>query len=242
MNFSSECEKDMTPEEIKNTDNTDTADAKQSQSEPETQVLQSEPESQNTDNISPDAECGQKEKCSCEKEEKPSEKEKHSGEKEKRKLESEIRQLSGEIEKLNAALDEEKGRYIRLYAEYENYRKRTAAEKQAVYIDAYADALKEMLPVYDALERALNMASGTTDPAKMLEGIKLTFDMFNGALGKMGIERFGAPGDKFDPVLHNAVMHEESDERGEGEITEVFQPGFKKGDRVLRFAMVKVAN
>lgn len=163
-------------------------------------------------------------------------------EKSKRKLDSEVRRLSAEIEKLNSMLDDEKNRFVRLYAEYENYRKRTTAEKQAVYVDAYADVLKEILPVYDTLERALNMASDSTDAAKILEGIKLTLDMFGGAFEKLGIERFGAPGDKFDPNLHNAIMHEESDEHGEGEITAVFQPGFKRGDRVLRFAMVKVAN
>lgn len=162
--------------------------------------------------------------------------------KSKRKLEGEIKRLNGEVDKLNEALDEEKNRYIRLYAEYDNYRKRTAAEKQAVYTDAYADVLKEVLPVYDTLERAVSMAAEATDATKLVEGIKLTLDMFTASFSKLGIERFGEPGDKFDPALHNAVMHEESEEHGEGEITAVFQPGFKKGDRVLRFAMVKVAN
>jgi Molecular chaperone GrpE (heat shock protein) len=178
----------------------------------------------------------------CDPPEKEKEKEK---DKSKRKLENEIKRLGGELEKLSGALDGEKDRYIRLYAEYDNYRRRTAAEKQAVFTDAYTDALKEILPVYDSLERALavSVSANEGDSAiKLVEGVKLTLNVFSEALAKLGIEQFGAAGDKFDPSMHNAVMHEENGELGEGEITAVFQRGFKKGDRVLRFAMVKVAN
>ena len=162
--------------------------------------------------------------------------------KSKRKLEGEIKRLGGEFEKLNAIIDSEKERYIRLYAEYDNYRKRTAAEKQSVYAEAYADVLKEILPVYDSLALALTAADDTPDAANLARGVKLTLDAFSGAMAKLGIEEFGDPGDKFDPTLHNAVMHEENEALGEGEIVAVFQRGFKRGDRVLRFAMVKVAN
>ena len=166
--------------------------------------------------------------------------------KSKRKLEAEIKRLGGELEKQNAMLDSEKERYIRLYAEYDNYRKRSAAERQAVYIDAYSEALKEILPVYDTLERALEAADGITDngngAAKMVEGVKMTLGMFTEAFARLGIERFGEVGEKFDPTMHNAVMHEVNEAFGEQEINAVFQRGIKKGDRILRFAMVKVAN
>lgn len=246
-----DCEKDLTMETASNTDTTDTADKDQSQPQPQNQVppqgdagdYAGDRQVSECDDISCETAKNECEKCDAkESEDEIKEEIKEKEEKSKRELENEVRRLSGELEKLLAALEEEKGRYIRLYAEYENYRKRTTAEKQAVYIDAYADVLKEILPVYDTLERALTMAGDTTDPAKLIEGIKLTLDMFTGALAKMGIERYGEPGEKFDPNLHNAVMHEESEAHGEGEITQVFQPGFKKGDRVLRFAMVKVAN
>lgn len=250
MNNGSERELDMTAQE-NTADNSAAADAAETPKPPEGEAHQApacecdcaatpqeaQPEAADADKSEGEGAAG------CEAEGKKDEAKPGSGEMEEvRKLEGEIKRLSGELEKLRATLDEEKNRFVRLYAEYENYRKRTAAEKQAIYVDAYADVLKEILPVYDALERALNISAGTNDFEKMLEGIKMTFDMFGKAFEKMGIERFGAPGDKFDPSLHYAVMHEESDAHGEGEITEVFQPGFKKGDRVLRFAMVKVAN
>lgn len=234
-----EKEKELNPEAQDNTENISGANPDKTTEDspiPESVAGDGTEEPQGTDN-------SENEKQDTEQEEKGKDKEKDKEkEKSKRKLENEIKRLNGEVEKLNAALDEEKNRYIRLYAEYDNYRKRTVSEKQAVYADAYADVLKEVLPVYDTLERALNMASDTTDTAKLTEGIKLTLDMFAAAFNRLGIERFGEPGEKFDPALHNAVMHEESEEHGEGEITAVFQPGFKKGDRVLRFAMVKVAN
>jgi len=250
MNNGSERELDMTAQE-NTADNSAAADAAETPKPPEGEAHQApacecdcaatpqeaQPEAADAGKSEGEGAAG------CEAEGKKDEAKPGSGEMEEvRKLEGEIKRLSGELEKLRATLDDEKNRFVRLYAEYENYRKRTAAEKQAIYVDAYADVLKEILPVYDALERALNISAGTNDFEKMLEGIKMTFDMFGKAFEKMGIERFGAPGDKFDPSLHYAVMHEESDAHGEGEITEVFQPGFKKGDRVLRFAMVKVAN
>jgi molecular chaperone GrpE len=234
-----EKEKELNPEAQDNTENIPGANPDKTTENspiPESVAGDGTEEPQGTDN-------SETEMQDTEQEEKGKDKEKDKEkEKSKRKLENEIKRLNGEIEKLNMALDEEKNRYIRLYAEYDNYRKRTASEKQAVYADAYADVLKEVLPVYDTLERALNMASDATDAANLVEGIKLTLDMFAAAFNRLGIERFGEPGEKFDPALHNAVMHEESEEHGEGEITAVFQPGFKKGDRVLRFAMVKVAN
>lgn len=234
-----EKEKELNPEAQDNTENIPGANPDKTTEDspiPESVAGDGTEEPQGTDN-------SENEKQDTEQEEKGKDKEKDKEkEKSKRKLENEIKRLNGEVEKLNAALDEEKNRYIRLYAEYDNYRKRTVSEKQAVYADAYADVLKEVLPVYDTLERALNMASDATDSTKLTEGIKLTLDMFASAFNRLGIERFGEPGEKFDPALHNAVMHEESEEHGEGEITAVFQPGFKKGDRVLRFAMVKVAN
>lgn len=136
--------------------------------------------------------------------------------------------------KLNAAQD----KFMRLSAEYDNYRKRTAKEKEGIYTDSCVDVLKEILPVIDNLERAL-AADGSNGDLK--KGVEMTLKQFNDALEKLNVEEIPADGN-FDPNLHNAVMHIESDEFGENEIAEVFQKGYKRGDKVLRYSMVKVAN
>ncbi|MBE6631847.1 MAG: nucleotide exchange factor GrpE [Ruminococcaceae bacterium] len=136
------------------------------------------------------------------------------------------------------ALEESNDKYLRMAAEYENYRKRTAKEREGLYSDAYVDALKEILPIIDNLERAVAAEGGD----KISDGLKLIMSQVSDTLSKMGAESYGAPGDSFDPEIHNAVMHIEDDSIGEGEITEVFQKGYKKGDKIVRYAMVKVAN
>ena len=143
-----------------------------------------------------------------------------------------------DADKIAAALAESEDKYKRMLAEYDNYRKRTAAEKDGIYADAYADALKELLPIFDNLERA----AAYEDGAKVAEGVKITLNQFKSALAKMNIEEYGEPGDHFDPEIHNALMHVEDDSLGEEVITEVFSKGYRRGDRILRFAMVKVAN
>ena len=130
-------------------------------------------------------------------------------------------------------------RYLRLMAEYDNYRKRSQKEKDNLYGEIRANAVKEFLPVFDNLERAL--AAETTDEAYR-KGVEMIMAQFNKTLEKLGVTEIKSLGEKFDPQFHNAVMHVEDEEKGENEIVEVFQKGFMLGDKVIRFAMVKVAN
>jgi len=129
--------------------------------------------------------------------------------------------------------------YLRLLAEYDNYRKRSQREKDALYADIRADTLKSFLPVYDNLMRALNQS--TADEAYR-KGVEMIMAQFNKTLEGLGVERIESLGKTFDPALHNAVMHVDDETKGENEIVEVFQEGFRLGDKVIRFAMVKVAN
>ena len=138
-------------------------------------------------------------------------------------------------EKYNAQYDS----YLRLAADYDNYRKRTAKEKDAAYGNGKADAIEKLLPVYDNLERALQQE--TADEAYK-KGVEMTMTQLVGILTGLGVEIFGNVGDVFDPNLHNAVMHTEEDGVEENTITQVFQKGFKLGEKVIRFAMVQVAN
>ena len=149
-----------------------------------------------------------------------------------------------EAEDLKKQLAGEKDRYLRLAAEYDNFRKRSAKEREAAYTDAYADALNQIIPVIDNLERAAGFAAdGTAGDAKQLaDGVKMILNQFTDVLKKLGIESFGEAGETFDPQLHNAIMHEDNPELGENVITDVFQKGYRRGDKIIRFAMVKVAN
>ena len=140
--------------------------------------------------------------------------------------------------KLTDELDETKRKYLMMLAEYDNFRKRAQKERESAYGDAYADALAALLPVFDNLERA----SAFAGDAGMAEGITMIINQFKNALAGMGVESYGEIGDAFDPNLHNAVMHEENADFGEGEISDVFQKGYKKGNKIIRFAMVKTAN
>ena len=130
-------------------------------------------------------------------------------------------------------------RSLRLMAEYDNFRKRSQKEKESLYGDIKANTVKEFLPVYDNLERAL--AAETADEAYR-KGVEMIMTQFSKTLEKLGVTEIKSLGEKFDPNLHNAVMHVDDEEKGENEIVEVFQKGFMLGDKVIRFAMVKVAN
>lgn len=141
-----------------------------------------------------------------------------------------------ELEKENAALND---RYLRICAEYDNFRRRSQKEREALYSDIKADTLTKFLPVYDNLERALKQ--GTEDEAYR-KGVEMIMNQFNTTMEKLGVTEIDCLGQKFDPALHNAVMHVDDEEKGENEVVEVFQKGFKIGDKVVRFAMVKVAN
>ena len=138
-------------------------------------------------------------------------------------------------EKYNADHDA----YLRLATDYDNFRKRTAKEKEATYGNGRADAVAKMLPVYDNLERALNQA---TSDAAYKKGVEMTMNELVKIFTSLNVEIFGAVGDEFDPNLHNAVMHTENPELGENTISMVFQKGFRIGEKVVRFAMVQVAN
>ena len=129
--------------------------------------------------------------------------------------------------------------YLRLLAEYDNYRKRSQKEKDSLYADIKADTVTKFLPVYDNLVRALKQ--GTEDEAYR-KGVEMIMNQFCSTLEKLGVTKTDSLGQKFDPKFHNAVMHVEDEEKGENEIVEVFQEGFMLGDKVIRFAMVKVAN
>ena len=138
-------------------------------------------------------------------------------------------------EKYNAEHDT----YLRLAAEFDNFRKRTAKEKDQSYGNGKSDAIAKLLPIYDNLERALNQP---TEDAAYKKGVELTMNELVKIFTGLGVEIFGAPGDAFDPALHNAVMHTEDESLGENVVAQVFQKGFKLGDKIIRFAMVQAAN
>ena len=129
--------------------------------------------------------------------------------------------------------------HLRLAAEYDNFRKRTAKEKEQSYLGGKSDAVEKLLPVYDNLQRALHQE---TADAAFKKGVEMTMTELVKILNSLGVEIFGNVGDEFDPNLHNAVMHTDDESFGENVICQVFQQGFKLGDKVVRFAMVQVAN
>ena len=138
-------------------------------------------------------------------------------------------------EKYNA----ERDAHLRVAAEFDNFRKRTVKEKEASYGNGKADAVAKMLPVYDNLERALNQP---TEDAAYKKGVEMTMTELLKIFTALGVEVFGNVGDTFDPNFHNAIMHTEDESFGENTISMVFQKGFKIGEKVVRFAMVQVAN
>ena len=138
-------------------------------------------------------------------------------------------------EKYNAEHDS----FLRLAADYDNFRKRTIKEKELSYGNGKADAVEKLLPVYDNLERALNQP---TEDEAYKKGVEMTMTQLVGILTGLGVEIYGNVGEAFDPNLHNAVMHIDDESFGENTICQVFQKGFKIGEKIVRFAMVQVAN
>ena len=130
-------------------------------------------------------------------------------------------------------------KYLRLLAEFENYKKRSARERENIYTDLRADTVQKFLPVYDNLERAMN--AETADEAYK-KGVELTFQQLLDIFKKLGVEAIPAEGEHFDPTVHNAVMHVEDESLGENLVVQELQKGFRIGDKVIRFSMVKVAN
>lgn len=149
-----------------------------------------------------------------------------------------IEDLSAKISELEAQLAEKEDRFLRMAAEYENFRRRSREEKEATYTEAVSDTVGELLPIIDNLERAC----GFDDGEKVKEGLVMILKSTENVLAKLNVETVGSIGETFDPNLHNAVLHGEDENLGEGEITEVFQKGYKRGNRIIRFAMVKTVN
>ena len=177
---------------------------------------------------------GGEEKKTAEKSEAKGEKKEKSA----KKLECELKEAKKQLEALEGELKDSKDKYLKMLAEYDNFRRRTAKEKESTYSDAYADVLTQILPVIDNLERAAAYKDGES----VIQGLELTLKSFSDVLAKLNIKEIESVGKTFDPNLHNAVLHVEDDSLGEGEIVEVLQKGYMCGDKVLRYAMVKVAN
>jgi len=156
----------------------------------------------------------------------------------KKKRKSESDELKKKIEELERQLAELNDKHLRMAAEYENFRRRSREEKDATYSSALSDTVAGLLPVIDNLERAVSFEDG----AKIKEGLSMTLASVGAVFSKLGVEAYCEVGDKFDPNLHSAVLHDEDDTEREGEIVEVFQKGYKKGNKIIRFAMVKTVN
>lgn len=156
----------------------------------------------------------------------------------KEKKSSKCKALEERIAALEAEVKEKDDKYLRMAAEYDNFRRRSREEKDATYECAMADTVNELLPIIDNLERA----AAIDDDGPIKDGIVMIMKSVESTLSKLGVEAVGKVGEAFDPNLHNAVMHDEDETKGEGEIVEVYQKGYKKGNKIIRFAMVKTVN
>ena len=155
-------------------------------------------------------------------------------------VETEAEKEPSELEQLKTQIEQINDRLLRTMAEYENYRKRSQKEKEQTYNDSKAAVLAEFLPVLDNFERAANNKDAS--PEDYQKGIDMIFNNFAELIKKSGVEAFGEKGEEFDPNLHSAVMHVEDENEKENVIVDVFSKGYKMGDRILRPAIVKVAN
>ena len=154
-------------------------------------------------------------------------------------VETPVEEAVAEVDPWEEKYNQEHDSYLRLAADYDNFRKRSQKEKEQSYGNGKADAVEKLLPVYDNLERALNQE--TVDEAYK-KGVEMTMTQLVSIFSGLGVEIFGEVGDTFDPNIHNAVMHTEDENVAENTITQVFQKGFKLGEKIVRFAMVQVAN
>lgn len=156
--------------------------------------------------------------------------------KKKRQAEAEVAELKKQLEATKKELAEKNDSYLRLAAEYDNFRRRSAKEREGIYTDAYGDALSALFPVVDNLERAAQY----TDGESVAKGVSMVLKSVRETFEKLGVTEI--PTEKFDPNLHNAVMHIEDEKYGENTVAACFQTGFMMGEKVIRFAMVQVAN
>lgn len=173
----------------------------------------------------------------------PETEEKSKGGKKKKEKEKTYTLTQQQMEAAELAakqLESVKDQFVRLTAEYDNYRKRTTKEKDALYQDAKADTVKAFLAVYDNLERAVEAPGDEESPHK--KGLEMIFHQYQDILKKLGVTEIEAQGQPFDPEKHNAVMHIEDETYGESVVAQVFQAGFMLGDKVIRHAIVQVAN
>ena len=155
-----------------------------------------------------------------------------------KKVDAQVLELQETLEKKEKELAEQNDKYLRLYAEYDNFRRRSAKERENIYFDAKSDTLKNILPILDNMERA----TAFSEADKILEGMNLILKSFNENFAKMDVKEIEALGKTFDPNIHYAVMHIEDENFGENEVVEVLQKGYICGEKVIRYAMVKVAN
>lgn len=158
--------------------------------------------------------------------------------KKNKKADAEIAELKETVLAKEKEIADLNDKYLRLYAEYDNFRRRSAKERENIYFDAKSDTLKNILPILDNMERA----TAFTEADKILEGMNLILKGFNEIFSKMDVKEIEALGKTFDPNVHYAVMHVEDENFGENEVVEVLQKGYICGDKVIRYAMVKVAN
>ena len=155
-----------------------------------------------------------------------------------KKLKAELEETKKKLEDKEKELLEQNDKYMRMIAEYDNFRKRTAKEKEGIYTDAFFDAIGQILPIIDNVERA----AAFKESEQVAQGIEMILKSFNEMLAKNNVTAYGEAGEEFDPNIHNAVMHIEDESFDENVIAEVFQKGYRKDEKVLRYAMVKVAN
>ena len=170
-----------------------------------------------------------------------SEKEGRASKRQAKKTEAALAQAQADLEKSQAELAEANDRYLRLLAEYDNYRRRTQKEKESIYGDAYTDAVSKILPIIDNMELAM-LQSADADAAQLLRGFEMILKAATENLGKMNVTAFGAVGEEFDPNRHTAVFHVEDESLGENVISEVLQKGYERDGKIIRYAVVKVAN
>ena len=201
----------------------------------ENTVLEEEPSSEMTEDAS-------MAEVTEEKIEEAEEKPTKADKKKIKKIEAELTEAKKALAEKDASCAELNEKHLRLAAEYENFRKRSAKEREGIYADACCDVLAQILPVLDNLERAAQYNSEGDAESPMGKGLELTLKSFSEIMAKLGVSEIEALGKTFDPNLHNAVMHVEDENASEGEIVEVFMKGYAKGDKVLRYSMVKVAN
>ena len=172
-------------------------------------------------------------------EEAPVKKAEKKADKKEAKKEKEPKEKKETKKEIEADLAAEKDKYLRLLAEYDNYRRRSTREREAIYADVRCDTLKKFLPVYDSLSRALAQTPADDPARKGLEGI---MNQYNTALNQLGVTAIEAVGQPFDANRHNAVMHIDDENFGENVVSQVFQAGFMLGDKFIRHAIVQVAN